>query len=276
MMEEMSLKRLTRRGRLAAGGLIAAALVAGLMLVLLDAGQARCAGSCKPPPFTAGWSYQLQGKLRTTGARVYDVDGFDTARSFVSRLHRQRRYAICYVDAGTWENWRPDRSRFPESALGRDNGWPGERWLDIRRINDLVPIMADRIATCRKKGFDAVEPDNVDGYANRTGFPLTAADQLRYNRRLARLAHRAGLAVGLKNDLDQIPALHGDFDFAVVEQCFQYDECGKVRPFLRAGKPVFEVEYELPRSQFCARARSMRINALRADVDLARPGKPCR
>lgn len=256
--------------------LLVGALAAGLTLLLLDTGEARCKGRCEPPPFAATWSYQLQGQPRLTGARVYDIDAFDTPEAFVRQLHARKRYAICYIDAGTWENWRPDRRRFPQSALGRENGWPGERWLDIRRIDVLGPIMRDRISLCRRKGFDAVEPDNVDGYTNETGFPLTPTDQLRFNRELARLAHRAGLAVGLKNDLDQARALRRDFDFAIVEQCFQYDECEQTRAFTRAGKPVFAVEYELPRSRFCSRARALRINALRAPLDLDRPGTPCR
>jgi hypothetical protein len=67
-------------------------------------------------------------------------------------------------------------------VLGRNlDGWPGERWLDIRRIGALRPIMKARIAKCARKGFDAVEPDNIDGYQNRSGFPLTGSDQLRYN-----------------------------------------------------------------------------------------------
>ena len=109
--------------------------------------------------------------------------------------------------------------------LGRGNGWPGERWLDIRRLSVLEPLMATRFDMCRDKGFDAVEPDNMDGYRNSTGFPLTAHDQLAYNRLIAELAHERGLAVGLKNDLDQIPELVGDFDFAVNEECAEYDEC---------------------------------------------------
>ena len=266
-------RRLVRAAVL--GVALAAALTLVLTQFLLDDGEAaRCPGGCKPPPY-ARWSYQLQERPRITDARVYDVDGFDTPARFVSRLHRLKLYAVCYISAGTWENWRPDRARFPSSVLGRSNGWPGERWLDIRRRDVLVPIMRARIEKCRDKGFDAVEPDNVDGYANETGFPLSAADQLRYNRRIALLAHTAGLAVGLKNDLDQIPALRNDFDFAVVEQCFQYDECDKVRPFIAAGKPVFEVEYELPRESFCARAKALKIRAVRAPMDLDRPSTNC-
>ena len=78
---------------------------------------------------------------------------------------------------------------------------------------------------CRQRGFDGVEADNVDGYSNATGFPLTAADQLAYNRFLARAAHARGLSIGLKNDLAQVAELEPDFDFAVNEECFAFSEC---------------------------------------------------
>jgi hypothetical protein len=214
----------------------------GLGLQSTDSARTSCTRIC-PPPRVATWHYQLQGKLGLSGARVHDIDGVEASASFVSRLHKRGRYAVCYVDAGTWESWRPDKARFPDSVLGRGNGWPGERWLDIRRLGVLVPIMKDRFETCRRKKFDAVEPDNVDGYANRTGFSLSANDQLAYNRRLARLAHGLGLAVALKNDLDQVSELRHRFDFAIVEQCFELGECDKFRPFARLGKPIFDVEY---------------------------------
>ena len=115
---------------------------------------------------------------------------------------------------------------------------------------------------CRSKGFDGVEPDNVDGYANDTGFPLTGADQLAFDRMVAALAHRRGLAVALKNDLDQVPQLVGDFDFAVDEQCAEYQECDELTPFITAGKAVFEAEYNLPRSAFCGPARRLGFSAV--------------
>ena len=67
------------------------------------------------------------------------------------------------------------------------------------------------------------------------------------------------MAVALKNDPKQARQLVGDFDFAIVEECFQYDECGYYKPFIEAGKAVFEAEYELPTSQFCAAGRSARL-----------------
>ena len=80
-----------------------------------------------------------------------------------------------------------------------------------------TPRLPQRIQMCKDKGFVAIDPDNVDGYTNDSGFDLTAAEQLAYNRWLAATAHGMGLAAGLKNDLDQIPDLVGDFDFFVNE-----------------------------------------------------------
>jgi len=228
------------------------------------------------PPAHASWQWQLDGRLDlSVPARVYDVDGFDTSRAQVLALHRAHRFVVCYVDVGTWERWRPDAARFPRTVLGADNGWPGERWLDIRRIDALAPLLRARFAMCARKRFEAVEPDNVDGYSNHSGFPLTGADQLRFNRWVARAAHRAGLAVALKNDLEQAPALARSFDFAVLEQCFEYDECGRARPFLRAGKGVYDAEYALAPSAFCADARRLGINAIRKRLDLGAWRQPC-
>jgi len=245
-----------------------------LVLALLAA-LATPAGAQRPPAH-ATWQWQLDGRLDlAVRARVYDVDGFDTSRATVRRLHRAGRYAVCYLDVGTWEDWRPDRARFPRRVLGASNGWPGERWLDVRRIDLLAPVLRARLAMCRAKGFDAVEPDNVDGYANRTGFHLTAGDQLRFDRWVARAAHADHLAVGLKNDLDQAPALARGFDFAVLEQCFQYRECAKARPFLRAGKAVYDAEYALAPRAFCAGARRLGISAIRKRLALGAWRRGC-
>jgi hypothetical protein len=222
------------------------------------------------------WQWQLSGRLDpTVDVPVYDIDGFDHPASAVADLHRRGRKVICYLSTGAWEDFRPDADRFPKSLLGRGNGWEGERWLDIRRTDLLEPLMAERLDMCRDKGFDAVEPDNMDGYANRTGFPLTAGDQLRYNRLIARLAQERGLSVGLKNDLDQIPELVGDFDFAVNEQCAEHDECAALSPFVRAGKAVFHVEYELPTREFCPTTRALGLSSMLKKYDLGVWREPC-
>src|SRR3989442_2261340 len=189
-----------------------------------------CPG-CWHPGLVTSWQWQLSGHLDPSfDVQMYDVDAFETSASQVSALHQAGRTAICYIDAGTWENGRPEAGQFPRRVLGARNGWPGERWLDIRRLSVIGPIMQARMDMCKNKGFDGVEFDNVDAYQNHSGFPLSGADQLRYDTWLANQAHRRGLSVGLKNDLGQVKALLPYFDWALNEQCFQYHECSKLQP----------------------------------------------
>lgn len=166
-----------------------------------------CPG-CYEPALRTSWQWQLQGPIDTSiEVDLYDVDGFEVAKRVVTSLHEEGRHVVCYLSAGSWENWRPDAGRFPHRVLGRANGWPGERWLDVRKLGVLGPIMKSRLDRCARKGFDAVEFDNADGFANRTGFPLTGSDQLRYDIFLANQAHRRGLSAVLKNDLQQVRKL---------------------------------------------------------------------
>jgi hypothetical protein len=231
-----------------------------------------------PQPTTTAWQWQLQGKLDPTlAAPVYDIDGFESTKANVASLHARGRKVVCYLDVGSWENFRPDRGQFPVLVRGDAyEGFPNERWLDIRRFNLFRRPLEQRIATCAQKGFDAVEPDNIAGFENKTGFDLTAVDQLRFNRWIAKQVHKRGMAVALKNDPTQVPQLLGAFDFAVVEECFQFDECGSYAPFVRAGKAVFEAEYELEPAEFCAQAAKLGFSAIRKGLDLfAQPWKPC-
>jgi len=223
------------------------------------------------------WQWQLSGKLDpTVPAAVYDIDAETSSAADVTALHKAGRKVVCYVDAGSYEKGRPDAKRFPAAVLGKTmDGWPDERWLDIRRWDVLKPILTDRFTTCRAKGFDGVEPDNVDGYSNDTGFPLTAADQLTYNRRVADLAHSLGLAVGLKNDLDQVTALAPAFDFAVNEECAGYGECGALATFVKAGKPVFHAEYDLATTRFCASTAKLGLSSIRKRLSLNAWRQPC-
>jgi len=147
--------------------------------------------------------------------------------------------------------------------------------VDIRQTDILGPIMTARLDLCKQKGFDGVEPDNVDGYANNSGFPLTYNDQIKYNKFLAEEAHKRGLCVGLKNDLDQVNDLLPYFDWALNEQCFQYKECDKLVPFISAGKLVFQVEYKLKPAQFCPAANNMNFNSMKKHLKLDAWQMPC-
>jgi hypothetical protein len=262
-----------------------AVVAAGLMPALMatPAGAAAppptpCVGAtCWVPPANTSWQIQLQGKVKTTfNVRLYDVDLFDTPTATIASLHAAGRKIACYFSAGSYENWRSDAARFPATVKGQGNGWPGEQWLDVRRLDLLMPIMEARLDLCKQRGFDSIDPDNVDGYTNATGFPLTAADQVAYNASIANAAHARGLTVALKNDLDQIPQLVPYFDWALNEQCFAYDECGLLAPFRTAGRAVMNIEYHLGLKKFCPQANAMNSNSLKKTMALKAPRKACR
>ncbi|WP_437316809.1 endo alpha-1,4 polygalactosaminidase [Sorangium sp. So ce385] len=216
---------------------------------------------------------------------VYDLDWEFTPAETVAALHARGAKVICYVDVGAFEDYRSDAGDFPESVKGEpDYHWEGSFWLDIRQIDVLGPIMQARFQTCKDKGFDAIEPDEVDGYANESGFPLTYEDQIAYNRFIAELAHGMGMSVGLKGDIDQAEDLWPYFDWTLNEQCFEFEECEiLVDTFVANGKAVFHVEYDDPfsghmtdRSLFCEQTNAWNFNSMEMPLDLDGGRWPCR
>jgi hypothetical protein len=230
------------------------------------------------------WQYQLQGDI-DTGRKVdmYDIDLFDAPQSVIDKLHTDGKIVICYFSAGTYESWRPDWANyfdFLETNVdyqgseapfaGRLVDW-NERWLDIRAIDLLKPIMTARMELAVLKQCDGVDPDNMDAYRNNdeTGIPLMAADQLIYNKWIAETAHSLGLAVGLKNDLDQLSDLVDSFDFAINEQCFEYEECSLyTSSFIAADKGVFGVEYSGSVCRFCPKAAMLQLSWMKKRLSL--------
>lgn len=231
-----------------------------------------------PLPLEATWQIQYTGEIDyNLDLDVYNLDLFDTDAAIIEQLHERSIFVMCYFSAGSSEAWRPDISQLPQEVLGKDmEGWPGEKWLDVRQSQQLAPTMEARLNLAVQKGCDGVDPDNVNGYTNDTGFPLSYSDQLAYNIFLAEAAHSRGLLIGLKNDLDQVGELLPYYDWALNEECFSYDECGLLLPFIEAGKPVFIIEYELKPGEFCARANEMNFNALHKNWELDAYRIPCR
>jgi hypothetical protein len=240
-----------------------------------------CAGRCWRPriPTTWDWVLSVVPHAPFKHVMMYDIDGFEASARTVASLHGAGIKAACYLSAGSWERWRPDADEYPQAVLGLPlSGWPGERWVDIREAvpgRPLYRILEHRVAMCAEKGFDGIEFDNVDGYTDHTGFPLTAADQLRFDTMLAAMAHRAGMAALLKNDVGQVRALQPYFDGALDEQCNQYDECAALSPFIKAGKPVLNAEYRDNRG-FCAADRRAGFDGVAFDLALdGRRFLPC-
>ncbi len=219
------------------------------------------------------WQWQLDGAIDLSiPAAMYDLDLFDTAPQTVQAIRARGAQAICYISMGSWENWRPDANQYPAQVIGKAyDGWPGERWLDIRRIDLLAPILRARLDLCRAKGFQGVEPDNIDAYSNDTGFPLTARDQLEFNIWLADEAHARGLSIGLKNDPEQALDLLPWYDWAMTEDCFDQGWCADMRGFIASGKPVFAAEYTdtgITLDDFCPQARALNFQAVLKNREL--------
>lgn len=233
------------------------------------------------PPVNTTWQWQLGDNEidQSFDVDMYDIDLFDQSADVVDALHAQGRKVVCYMSVGSYEDWRDDASQFPPSVLGNDyEGWPGEKWLDIRQIDLLAPIMRARLDLCKSKGFDAVEPDNMDSYTNETGFEISYEDQLAYNLWLAEEAHQRGLSIGLKNNAEQVADLINHYDWALTEDCFDQGWCEEMLPFIQAGKPVFAAEYtdtDITLDDFCPQAKIMRISAILKDRDLTEERQAC-
>lgn len=229
-----------------------------------------------------------------SGVQLYIID-IDTAggSSQLSMLKSTVPGArvICYFSAGSFEEYRTDDDakrgiKYPQDwagIIGNDlDGWPGERWLDIRS-SKIRSIMLKRMKYAKKIGCDGVDPDNVDGYSTDTGFSLTAGDQIAYNTWLAKTGHSLGLAVGLKNCLNLLSKLYKYFDFFVNESCFTFEECGLYK--IVKDRPVLGVEYcdasqefgepTQDPSCFCPRANAAGWRFLVKKTDLGAPEIAC-
>ncbi|MBI2330807.1 MAG: endo alpha-1,4 polygalactosaminidase [Chloroflexi bacterium] len=233
-----------------------------------------------PPQLSQEMSWQIQysGEMDySLDVDVYNLDLFDTEAETIASLKERGVFVMCYFSAGSHEDWRPDAGNFPLETLGKAmQGWEGETWLDIRNIDGLRPIIESRLDMAAAKNCDGVDPDNVNGYENDTGFPLTYEDQIAFNTFLANAAHQRGLSIGLKNDLNQIQDLLPYFDWILNEECFSFNECDLLLPFVEAGKPVFVIEYELSPQEFCEQANQMNFNALHKNWELDAYRVACR
>ena len=241
------------------------------------------AGSLEKIPPGTSWQWQLTGALDSSLAvKVYDIDLYDNDAAAVSALHAKGITVICYMSVGSYEDWRPDAADFPKAVLGKDYpGWPGEKFLDIRALDTLGPIMAKRLDLCASKGFDGIEPDNMDvfeGGSSGTGFPLTEADGVAYAQWLTTEAHQRGLSIGQKNTSELASKLATVMDWALTEDCFDGNWCADMQPYIDHGKAVLMSEYTDTGVNFgnaCTWAKAHQFSAILKGRDLDAPVQFC-
>jgi hypothetical protein len=194
---------------------------------------------------------------RSGATTVYDIDGIINPASTVTALHKLKDRVICYIEVGAAGDYYPAGTEhlkvtyYQQLKQARDLGAavPGyqERYLNINAASTVAIIKAMIRQQCSAKGFDAVEPDIDDSYSDATGFPITEADDIRYDLALGAYAHGLGLAWGQKNgDDDPVfsRALEPHTDFLLDEECNYFQTCGIVAPpYTRARKLVLDAEY---------------------------------
>jgi len=213
------------------------------------------------------------------GVDVYAVDS-SASQASINAAKATGAKIMCYISAGSAENWRNDFNDFPDSVVGNSyDGWPGEWWLDTRNISALAPIMRARMDVCAEKGFDVIDPDNINGFENNTGFPISRQDSIEYIRWLASEAHSRGMAFSLKNSESLVSSLIEDIDMMQSESCYRWNNCANASRLSAVNKPVFAVEYvevigsSTFRTQACAAAAQYNFSMIYRDIMLTPGGR---
>ena len=213
-------------------------------------------GNCWFPPHLDSqgkpmrWDWQIQVDpshpltQRTGSAAVdmYDIDGFNTTASTVNTIKTTwvantyaHPHVTCYLDLGTWEDFRPDAEAWTFGAgsvsqlIGNTvSGYSNEHWIDVRGVSAMGTLVENRIQQqCASKGFDTVEIDNIDGWdpVAKSGYLLTMEDAEAWLADLATRIHNLGMTVLWKNEPYLTYWAVSRFDGVLNEQCYQYQEC---------------------------------------------------
>lgn len=229
------------------------------------------------------WDWQIGASdeskiVAAPGLQLLDVDVFNTSAAKVAELKAKGIYMVCYINAGSWQPGYPDSGDYPAYLkIKQDPDWPEEYFLDVTDVfkpdSALAKILKNRLAICKQKGFDAVEPDNLQNDENAGGL-ITRQQQIDFNGWFADAAHAAGLKVLQKNGPDKIDlkttydgkSMLSKFDGILNEECQQYNECSPLAKYVAAGKLALNVEYK--KAPNCTTSDSLNINTIQKDLNL--------
>ena len=260
-----------------------------------------------PPLGNQPWQWELSHPLRLTNAKdmgtndklpggtrapapvIYDIDGIINPRSTVTALHARGKHVVCYVEVGAAGNYYSaaqegvsttyyQQLRSAGAFGAKVPGYP-EYYLNIRSPATVSIIESMIAKQCAAKGFDAVETDIDDEYGDPSGFSLTKAAEESYMTTLANDMHGLGLAWWIKNPDDTADSYATDMypraDAVLTEQCNQFSTCGYLSAYV-GHKAVFNAEYHLSTTAFCAQDDGRGFNGARFNLGLTGVRKPCR
>jgi len=286
---------------------VVALVIAVTVFFVSPSPRARAASWWVPPLGNQPWQWELDHPLRLTNAQdmgtddrlpngslapaplIYDIDGIINPASTVAALHALGKHVVCYVEVGAAGNYYSAVSEGVRTtyfarlraagAFGRKVGGYPEYYLNIRSATTVSIVESMIRQQCAAKGFDAVETDIDTSYEDGSGFPLTKAVEETYMTTLANYIHGLGLGWWIKNPDDTGDGYATDMyhlaDAVLTEQCNQYSTCGFLHAYV-GHKAVFNAEYALAPSRFCAHDDVLGFNGAQFNVDLTGIRRPCR
>lgn len=256
------------------------------------------------------WQWYLAGALNTSNAtemgtndklpngqaapapKVYDIDGIENSKATVTALKALHKRVVCYIEVGTAGNYYSAASEgipatyYNQYKTAGDfgnklSGYP-EYFLNINSASTVAITEAMINQQCKAKGFNGVETDLDETFNNnegKTGFTITEANEEAYMTTLANYMHSLGLAWIIKNpddigDASYADAMYPLADGVITEQCNQYDTCGFLSKY-EGHKAIFNAEYSLATSKFCASDIAKGINGTLFNVNLNGSRQPC-
>ncbi len=260
-----------------------------------------------PPTGKIGWDWQIgaSGDSNVTvpaGVTLLDLDGFNISASKIASLKAQGIYTVCYIDAGSYEDGRPDSGLYPAYLkIYKDVQW-NEWFLDVKDVfrpiqpagtqlvnNQWVDasgkpltgmptagafalLLETRFKMCADKGFDALEPDNLQNDENAGG-KVSLQEQIDFNGWVADTAHKYNLAAFQKNGPDKIllkdktgKMMVEKFDAILNEECQTNSECPPLAEYVKRGKLALNAEYAGTLN--CTTSNTYTINSIMKDLGL--------
>ena len=234
----------------------------------------RSPGVVLPVP-NANFDYQLGGAYPPqNGVTMVSRDRTDPPVAGV--------YNVCYVNGfqtqpGERAWWLTNHpTLILRNASGNpviDPSWPDEYIFDVStaaKRNAIATIIGPWIIGCRVSGFQSVEIDNLDTYTRFSS--LSEADAIAMIELFVSIAHGNGLAIAQKNSPDLVGKRTSiGLDFAVAEQCGEFNECDRYTSGY--SDLVYVIEYN--RAAFTRSCRDFpSLSVVLRDVQLSTPTNP--
>lgn len=252
-----------------------------ILLIQISCDEPNVAANYFKPQIGDTFEWRLDSigldEVKEYHCNIIDIDAFSASKELVDAFHKQGIKVIAYVSVGTIENFRPDAALLPAEVIGNIYpAWPDERFLNIHEINKLKPFIQSRFDMIKAKGFDGIEPDNLDGMYENNGFNLTLEDTQAFCEWIIDEAHSRGLCIAQKNTEELVPILYSKFDFALTEDIFNTNTQADYSLYIAGGKPVFSAEYTDVMSpvefsnNVCSKAKALNYFAFLKHRDLTR------